>query len=138
MYPIDFKQYVKTWSFIFYIFINCPDILNAGLKLSLLIKVFFTRTKCAKINICLQTKCEKSQKKANYNCFSWIDIVKTWWQLKWLDCFFFSCRVLGNFAGHLLHVGWVPDYLQSDCHSAVLQGKGALCIADVQHLFTHL
>lgn len=45
---------------------------------------------------------------------------------------YFSSRVLVNFAGHLLHAGWVPDYLLSDCHGAVLQRKGALCVANMK------
>lgn len=55
--------------------------------------------------------------------------------VSWRCCFnlCFSCRVLVNLPGHLLHAGWVPDYLQSDFYGDVLQRKGALCIADVQH-----
>lgn len=50
---------------------------------------------------------------------------------------FFSSRILGDFAGHLLHPRWVPDCLQSDCHSAVLKRKGTFCVADVQQHNTY-
>lgn len=51
---------------------------------------------------------------------------------------YFSSRVLVNFAGHLLHAGWVPDYLLSDCHGAVLQRKGALCVATRREELVHM